>query len=351
MKRTVIILLTFFITVLSLGQDRDDLSKNYIPKNLQECFTQLDFLLSDSTKQKIITYSEPEFIGLSHLNLGMFLRNKWGLWRGLELSAYFNHFGIKHPESISSIILTSYYRYLTKKPIEFGSLINLIRAYENIAPLEVLNEDSLMFLPVKYEPFNKTRHQIIGELGSRNTDYNEFNKLLRSNNFPTISSPSFYAEVGYIGNLKQLVWSLKGTLYATQKEAAGDYEIVGENIGLEGGLGYALMRQRYLGIISYLDYGIVSYNYSLSNTTSFDFESSKNLKELDLNQISQYVSLGVGFYYNLVPHYNKIIGTRFNYNHGIGNNIYGKDLNALQTQSDINVQGIEIMLSLIIGLD
>ncbi|MBK9356443.1 MAG: hypothetical protein IPN08_03475 [Bacteroidales bacterium] len=352
MKRTIIIIsiLTFLIPNISIGQAEKKYSKNYIPKNLTECLIQLDSTLSDSIKQNILTYSETEFVGLSQLNLGMYLRNKWGLWWGSELSVYFNNLGINHPDDMSGIILTSYCRHLNGIPIDFIELVNSSRKNNSLEPIITINEDSLTNLSILYRPFDKFSHQIICELGSRQTDYEKFNELIKDNNFPTLSSPNFYAEIGYIGNYRKLFWSLKGTVYAAQKENKNEYEIAGNNLGIEGGLGYAIMRKRYIGLISYLDYGIASFKYTLSNN-SFDFENIQNINEIKLDQYSQYISPGIGFYYNMVPFYNKIIGLRVNYNIGIGNSIYNDKLKSLNKNGNIKIQGLEIMLSIIVGFD
>ncbi len=52
------------------------------------------------------------------MGLGMWMRNNWGLWRGKELAIYFNSIGIYHPDDMSGIILTSYYRELYGKDWE-----------------------------------------------------------------------------------------------------------------------------------------------------------------------------------------------------------------------------------------
>ncbi|MBK6348182.1 MAG: hypothetical protein IPF68_20015 [Bacteroidales bacterium] len=157
MKRTIIIIsiLTFLIPNISIGQAEKKYSKNYIPKNLTECLIQLDSTLSDSIKQNILTYPETEFVGLSQLNLGMYLRNKWGLWWGSELSVYFNNLGINHPDDMSGIILTSYCRHLNGVPIDFIELVNSSRKNNSLEPIITINEDSLTNLSILYRPFDK----------------------------------------------------------------------------------------------------------------------------------------------------------------------------------------------------
>ena len=46
------------------------------------------------------------------MGLGMWIRNNWGLWKRKKLADYFNTIGVYHPDDMSGIILTSYYREL-----------------------------------------------------------------------------------------------------------------------------------------------------------------------------------------------------------------------------------------------
>ena len=50
-----------------------------------------------------------------HLDLGMWMRNNWGLWGGSRLHKYFRAKGISHPEDMSSVILFYYHDWLTDK--------------------------------------------------------------------------------------------------------------------------------------------------------------------------------------------------------------------------------------------
>jgi len=107
-------LLIIFLFAFSsvFGQDVSKKELNYKPANLKEAVNQLKIIHHDTTKQKIIEMSEEEFLAGAHFGLGMWIRNNWGLWKGKELAKYFNSIGIYHPDDMSGIILTSYYREL-----------------------------------------------------------------------------------------------------------------------------------------------------------------------------------------------------------------------------------------------
>ncbi len=92
-------------------------NSHHIPANLDESFVQLDSILSTDNRALIQGWPEDSIINL-HFGLGMWMRNNWGLWKGSVLSKWFNGLGIFHPDDMSGIILTSYWRYLHHQPIE-----------------------------------------------------------------------------------------------------------------------------------------------------------------------------------------------------------------------------------------
>ena len=110
MKNIFLIILLFAFTS-TFGQT-DSKKENYKPINLEEAVEQLKIIHHDTIKQKILEMTEDEFLGGAHMGLGMWMRNNWGLWKGKELAKYFNSIGIYHPDDMSGIILSSYYREL-----------------------------------------------------------------------------------------------------------------------------------------------------------------------------------------------------------------------------------------------
>jgi outer membrane protein assembly factor BamB len=84
----------------------------YIPKDLCECFIELDKFLSYADKNKIKELPKKSDVISYHFSLGMTLRNRWGLWSGSRLQAYFNNQGIYQPDDMSGAILDGYYYWL-----------------------------------------------------------------------------------------------------------------------------------------------------------------------------------------------------------------------------------------------
>lgn len=109
----------------------------YIPRDLHECYRELDRMLHSDAKQ----YLAGTLTGLSeteegmfdatmgHMGLGMYLRNYWGLWSGSRLAQYFADMDLTHPDDMSSIIIDSYKAYLRNEPYDLQDAIDTYREY------------------------------------------------------------------------------------------------------------------------------------------------------------------------------------------------------------------------------
>jgi hypothetical protein len=98
---------------------RDTLNGVYVPKDLQDCFLQLDKMLSTKDKTEIKNLKNKQETIKYHHGLGMTLRNSWGLWGGSRLQKYFLDKKVNHPDGMSSLILEYYYDWLNDKNAEW----------------------------------------------------------------------------------------------------------------------------------------------------------------------------------------------------------------------------------------
>lgn len=90
---------------------------NNAPKNLDDCFRILDQTLNLFVILLVKSDKEENMINYHH-GLGQTIRNGFGLWKDSHLCKWFKKQGITHPDDMSGIILTSYWRYLNSKPID-----------------------------------------------------------------------------------------------------------------------------------------------------------------------------------------------------------------------------------------
>ena len=90
-----------------------------IPRTIQECFAELDRILSDEDKRAIMSFPNKYSTGELHFTLGMYIRNRWQIWTNEPLLDYFakqSKFGFADPDGVSGKILEEYYDYLKKEP-------------------------------------------------------------------------------------------------------------------------------------------------------------------------------------------------------------------------------------------
>ena len=120
-------LITFcmsIITFTAFGQIKNTDMKKEKPKNLTECIQMLDHILKKEDKEKAKTLTESEFLIETYFGTGMGIRNEWIRSGNPELVKFFLDQGVKHPDDMSAMILTSYYRHLLGKEIDFEGQIS-----------------------------------------------------------------------------------------------------------------------------------------------------------------------------------------------------------------------------------
>ena len=93
----------------------DSINGLYIPKNLEECFLELDKLLKTKDIEAIKNLKYRSETILYHHGFGTWLRNNWGLWGGSRLQQYLISKGLSHPDNMSATILEFYYDWLNEQ--------------------------------------------------------------------------------------------------------------------------------------------------------------------------------------------------------------------------------------------
>ncbi|MDR0811790.1 MAG: hypothetical protein LBN23_05935 [Paludibacter sp.] len=105
-------------------QDTDTINGIYIPKDIEECFAELDKILTDSAKSVIKHLENGKKTIQYQQHLGMWMQNNWGLFSGSRLQKYFFKKKIKHPDIMSLLILEFYYDYLNNSQKNFKKWSN-----------------------------------------------------------------------------------------------------------------------------------------------------------------------------------------------------------------------------------
>jgi hypothetical protein len=64
-----------------------------------------------------------------HMNLGLGLRNQWGLWHDSRLARFFDQLGVHHPDDMSGIILDTFWCKLHGQPFRLDERVRHCQAY------------------------------------------------------------------------------------------------------------------------------------------------------------------------------------------------------------------------------
>lgn len=112
MNRFSPLLLAMFTLTLSSCDDgavddadsnaKAEVEENKVPESFVEALDALDAMASENEREAY--RNDTVDMGLVHRQVGMRLRNDWGLWGGSKLKDYFSERGIAHADWISSAI-------------------------------------------------------------------------------------------------------------------------------------------------------------------------------------------------------------------------------------------------------
>jgi hypothetical protein len=76
--------------------------------------------------------SEADMIEYHH-GLGTWIRNSWGLWSQGPLYWHFQLMGLEHPDDMSGVILTSFWRHLHDRPLDVEGQVRKYQLYWHYA--------------------------------------------------------------------------------------------------------------------------------------------------------------------------------------------------------------------------
>lgn len=127
--KKIIVLVLFLVALISCKQK---VVEEPLPEQtpLERVICEIDSLIHPDVRDSIRLNNE-EYVDDLHMSLGMWVRNKWlrGHNPDTLLSNYFIDMGIRHPDDMSSIILTSYHRKMNNKPIELEAQVQYYLDY------------------------------------------------------------------------------------------------------------------------------------------------------------------------------------------------------------------------------
>ena len=98
------------------------------PATLDECLVMLADRLPEDVVEAMRNGTEADMIHYHH-GLGTWIRNTWGLWSRGPLYSHFRDRGLEHPDDMSAVILTSFWRRLHGQPLRFEEQVQSHQAY------------------------------------------------------------------------------------------------------------------------------------------------------------------------------------------------------------------------------
>jgi hypothetical protein len=102
------------------------------PTTLSEALKRLRETLPAQTIQEMRDGTEADMVTY-HMSLGLWMRNSWGLWARGPLYEDLAALGLSHPDDMSAVILTSFWRELHGKPQAIETQVAKYKEYWRLA--------------------------------------------------------------------------------------------------------------------------------------------------------------------------------------------------------------------------
>jgi hypothetical protein len=93
-------------------------ARDGIPDTMEEAYRFLDAKIPPDQREQFKQKTERDAVTDAHFGLGMHIRNYWFRSGKSALPGLLYSLGARDLDDVSSMVLTSYWRYLNNKPIE-----------------------------------------------------------------------------------------------------------------------------------------------------------------------------------------------------------------------------------------
>jgi hypothetical protein len=104
----------------------------HAPATLSEALDRLRQTLPPDTIQQMRDGTEADMVKY-HMGLGLWMRNNWGLWARGPLYQDLAALGLRHPDDMSGVILTSLWRELHGRPLGLEAQVAKYKEYWRLA--------------------------------------------------------------------------------------------------------------------------------------------------------------------------------------------------------------------------
>ena len=149
LKTFISILIFILLKLYCVGQSKDvkpDIYDLPIPKNLSQCFQELDRTFDDTKIKLVKTLPEDSIYFNKEFQSGDDFFHAWKIYEGSRLTKHFNSLGLYGSFEIYEAILISYHRYLNHQAINLSDQIKKYQKKQKADRdyyLAKLNKDTL----------------------------------------------------------------------------------------------------------------------------------------------------------------------------------------------------------------
>jgi Domain of unknown function (DUF6794) len=124
---------------------KENINGVYIPKDLADCFIQLNRLIDDESKAKFKKMSEADAATKLHFSLGRWIIYNWSFYEGSRLSFYLKNLGVSHPDDMARFIIITYHRNLNREKLNVKELIDYFKMKKEKEKKKRLDEGEVIF--------------------------------------------------------------------------------------------------------------------------------------------------------------------------------------------------------------
>lgn len=106
-------LLWFFLAGITVWGSQ---TKAYVPKDLYDCYLDLERNLEPEVVSKMKSASTVEEAIRNFPQVGAMIKERWELDKKSRIAGYFKKFGIRNPDDMTLIILKGFWHHLNETP-------------------------------------------------------------------------------------------------------------------------------------------------------------------------------------------------------------------------------------------
>ena len=106
---------------------RSEINGVYIPKDINDCFAQLDKLISPESQEKFKKMGEDAAVHKLYFSLGRWMWINWSMLDGSRLTRYFGDYGMQNAEDMTTLIIRSYHRKLMNRDIDIKGQVEVFK--------------------------------------------------------------------------------------------------------------------------------------------------------------------------------------------------------------------------------